>query len=81
MSSAAVGGVLVASLGIAASHATGVMLYDAVAGVAIGAGMMGVGLALARAMNRSLAGVAPPPEDLAQLRRVLEARPAIAGAI
>eukprot|EP00518_Triparma_eleuthera_P012576 CAMPEP_0182475786 /NCGR_PEP_ID=MMETSP1319-20130603/27947_1 /TAXON_ID=172717 /ORGANISM="Bolidomonas pacifica, Strain RCC208" /LENGTH=499 /DNA_ID=CAMNT_0024676813 /DNA_START=99 /DNA_END=1595 /DNA_ORIENTATION=+ len=76
---AACTGVLLASLGLAASHATGNPLYDGVAGCAVSALLAGMGLTLAQLNRRYLLGQAVDNKIVSDINSIILGRPGIDG--
>jgi len=74
---AAVAGILLASAGIAASHALGSPVPDGLAGVGISALLAAMGLQLARLNQKFLLGSAVDPETTAGIQQILLRRRSI----
>jgi cation diffusion facilitator family transporter len=70
----ALGGLVFALVGIAATQVTGNPLWDALSAVLIGVMLMGFAIALAWENKRLLLGESLPKEDETELRRIIEER-------
>lgn len=74
---AALVGVLVAFIGIALSHRLGNPYLDAIASIVIGLILMTVATVLVLETRRLLVGEGMSPQDMASIRRIAEADPAV----
>ena len=74
---AAMAGLLIAAAGVTAAHLTGIVIFDAAAGIVIGAVLLMVALFLARETKGLLIGESASAADRERIRRVLEETAAI----
>lgn len=74
---AAVSGVAVATAGIAATHYTGLIYYDTLAGLGVGMMMAGVGVKIAGFNRQYLIGLAVDDHYVRDIEKILISRPSI----